>query len=467
MSGDLFVRLITTASEGDLAGGVQVVGNIFSTEAGGMALRDVLLPAGPAVAPSCFSVAAGRYVIEATLPSGAQVSDEVEVAEGGTASVDLDATDSPHETHAWQYLSGNIESGSLYHTHSDIVVPQSIGSRYFGFKGLAGETVDDGLTLAQLSNNPVVTWVPDSRSSSWSFEELNALVLQSSAAGVSAGATRISEGPLIPVPVPSVTDGMSHLFRFNRDGPIPPTVWPSPGYEGVPPELALSRPANVLRGARQFLIIESSEDAYLVTLPSPWTDVRRGDDIQIEVLVNARQSRSGSPVAVTVRDPTIGTGLAYLANGALTSAATVFVNVEEMLYGKVTNSLAAAAAAYVLVGTEQDGREQDNAPRPWHYWLENLRNWFGWMSDGSILWAAKTLRHAQTNEEVSQGRAALLEGYERGVPFYTLGLSWLIDGLSEFPDDDECATKLEQVRRLSWRVDMRQPFVIVRLGGEQ
>ena len=50
------------------------------------------------------------------------------------------------------------------------------------------------------------------------------------------------------------------------------------------------------------------------------------------------------------------------------------------------------------------------------------------------------------------------------MPVYTLGLTWLIDGLSVFPDDPDCAAALQQVRQLCWRVDMREPFVVLRLG---
>jgi hypothetical protein len=43
-------------------------------------------------------------------------------------------------------------------------------------------------------------------------------------------------------------------------------------------------------------------------------------------------------------------------------------------------------------------------------------------------------------------------------------LTWLIDGLSAFPEDPACVAALQQVRQLCWRVDMREPFVVLRLG---
>jgi hypothetical protein len=74
------------------------------------------------------------------------------------------------------------------------------------------------------------------------------------------------------------------------------------------------------------------------------------------------------------------------------------------------------------------------------------------------------LRTAQTDEQLDTARDTLLRAFQRGLPIFTLGLSWLIDGLSEFPHHDECRAALQQVRRLSWRVDMREPFVILRTG---
>jgi hypothetical protein len=231
------------------------------------------------------------------------------------------------------------------------------------------------------------------------------------------------------------TDGAAHLFRFGPDG------------------LATGQEP----GKRQYLSVSAGGDAYLVTLPNPWFSVAGGDCI-VEVLVNSRQSPTGSAVSVAVRDPAIGTGLAYLANGSLSRAATVFRDVQAMLYGKVLNHLAAAAAGYVLVGTDLS-----EEPQEWDTWLANLREWFPGMSDGSILWGVRQLRLARTEDEVAAARDALVEGLDRGLPAFTLGLSWLIESLSEFPDDSACVQRLEQVRRLSWRVDMREPFVIVRL----
>ena len=237
---------------------------------------------------------------------------------------------------------------------------------------------------------------------------------------------------------PSQTDGQSHLYRFT----------------------SATTQALGAHGDRQFLTVESQGDAYLVTLPCPWLDPQYTESV-VEVLVNARQSPTGSAVSVTVRDPSLGAGLAYLAGGALSKAAAIFSDAQQMLHGKVANPLAAAAGAYVLVGTDLSPER-----REWDTWLDTLRHWFPQLSDGSILWGIRRLRLAQTQSDIDAARDALLEGCDRGLPVYTLGISWLIEALSEFPDDPACAVRLDQLRRLSWRVDLREPFVVLRLTGD-
>ena len=232
-----------------------------------------------------------------------------------------------------------------------------------------------------------------------------------------------------------MTDSFTQLFRFGG-----PDSGPAPS------------------AGRQFLIAEAPAETYLVTLPMPWNDPR-GNNSVVEVLVNLAQSPNGSPIGVTVSDPVIGAGLAYMATGALTKAATVFQNVQAMLHDKLINPFSAAAGAYILIGTEMD-----NAPRTWDPWLDNLRKWFPQYSDGSVLWASRRLRTAQSEDEIGLARKGFIEACERGLPIFTLGLSWLVDGLSQFPENEECATWLERVRRVAWRADMRQPFVVLRLG---
>ena len=433
MTGELHVKITTTAY-GDFPDGVQIVGNIYPADRDGTSHRDVLFPRRALVASARFTVAPGRYVIEATLPNSEVLSDETEVAEGQVSQVQLEAAESPHESHSWQYVVGNVLPSDAYYSRGT-PVPRSSGSRYLGPARL---------------EPPTSTWTPGP-GSPWRL-----LCCGESARNGSRPALRRdgraqpgSSRGWLPIQVrrccrpvsrslvaPDVIDPFSQLFRFG--GPDPD-------------------PAHSAR--RQFLIAESVTGTHLVTLPTPWNDAYGNGNV-VEVLVNLAQSPNGSPIGVTVRDLVIGAGLAYMANGALAKAARVFRDVQAMLQDKVSNPFSAAAGAYVLIGTELD-----NEPRAWDHWLENLRSWFPEYSDGSVLWASRRLRTAQSEDEIELAREGFIEACERGFPIFTLGLSWLVDGLSQFPEDDECVTWLERVRRVAWLVDMRQPFVVLRLGG--
>lgn len=436
MSATLSVSVTVLTYEEDLAGGARIVGNIYPAGADGVARRNVVLPCGVAVDPARFEVEPGHYVVSATLPSGAVLSEGVEAREGVETRVTLDASDSPYKTHAWQYLLGNIEPSPVYHNPSLVPVPRSIGSRYDGarYGGACDGGEEEELPTLPEAGQATVTWVGDPTAQSWSFESMLAWI---DSPGDTSLADRIAASPPRVITAPDETDGTSHLFRFGPDGPLG-----APSGPGGP------------QGVRQFIVVELAETAHLVTLPAPW------DSAQIEVLVNARQSPTGSAVAVTVRDQAIGAGLAYMARGAFDAAAKLFTDVEAALFVDLQNPLAAAAAAYVMAGTDLA-----DEPRHWDPWLETLRHLFGWMSDGSVLWAVRQLRRARTASDLRQARDGLVEAYDRGVPLYTRGLSWLMDGLSEFPDDPECAWRLQRARRLSWCVDMREPFVIVSVRG--
>jgi hypothetical protein len=445
VSAGLHLRVNLSFRGEDLAAGTTVVANVYPANRDWGGLRDILIPAGDMVEPTRFEVPAGRYVVEVVMPSGKLLSQQTKVDDGQEVTLDIDDWDSPRESHSWQYFSGNLESGTVYRSPLVIPRPRSSSSRYFDRPaadvGVPGEPAPGDERLVA----PATYWIPDSRTDGWSFARLNQLSRDMTRVDLRQIGALIAEGEPIPIPQPTESDGTSHLYRFDERGPLGPMGSPGVGHHQI--------------GARQFLVVTGATDGYLVTLPSPWRDVHYRD-VLVEVLVNARQSPTGSPVGVTVRDRAMGAGLGYLASGALSAAGRVFEDVEQMLYSKVTNPLAAAAGAYVLLGTESDP-----SPKPWHDWVWNLRSWFGWMSDGSILWAAHTLRTAETNAQIDEARAALVEAYQRGVPFYTLGLSWLIDGLSDFPEDDECQAMLKEVQRLSWRVDTRQPFVVLGLTG--
>lgn len=431
MTAELQVVVRVLTYEQDLAAGARVVGSIFSAQREGTSYRDLIFPCGPTVAPATYLVEPGRYVVSVTLPSGALLSEDVVVTEGGPPPlVELDASDSPYETHAWQYLLGNVESRSAYHSGKALPVPRSRGSQPAGPPFAPGERDTGPPPSVVLRGGETPTAQVGESQVNWPFEHLLAMT-RGEVPGPYVGMLTTAAPRLLPRP--DQFDDKSALFRFPPD--------PGARYAGMP-------------WSRQFALVELADVVHLVTIPAPWGDA------QVEMLVNNRQSPSGSAISVAVRDPAVGAGLAYMSRGAFATAAKLFTNLEALLYDKVANPLGAAAGAYVLVGSDTAGE-----PRDWDPWLTNLRDWFSWLSDGAVLWAMRKLRGAREEADLDLARAGLIAAYDRGVPYYTLGLSWLMDGLADFPDDPACAQRLAVVRQLTWSVDLREPFVIVRLPG--
>jgi hypothetical protein len=433
MTGLLHVSLECGYAGGPPAGVLtHVVGNIFASDPANPSQRAVAFPMGSTPAPAPFELAAGRYVVEAGLPSGLFLTEDVEVVDGQTTTVQFDLTTSaPFTSHTLQYVLGNIESSAVFHNEDAYPVPNSQGSRAVGGRDAAQlrPLVPPQAEVAVLSR---------AEDEPLGIEDLNQL-RQRSPTAATLLLDELLAAPEPPVPLsPRYTDEQAPIFRLDDETPVP---------------LPASR--------YQYLRVTAPGEAYLVTAPWSWMD-GFGRKMPVEVLLNLRQSPTGSAVSVAVLDPGLGGGLGYLAAGSLDKAAVLFGDVESMVHGKVQNPLAAAAGGYVLVGTETTGEI-----RKWDAWLGNLRAWFPEISDGAILWGARRLRTSRTEAGLAEARTALLEGYHRGLPVYTLGLAWLMDGLSVFSEDPECAAALQEVRQLCWQADMVEPFVVLRLGGDR
>ncbi|MEV0937770.1 hypothetical protein ACIBMX_48570 [Streptomyces phaeochromogenes] len=422
MSTALAVRLfLSSAGESNDA---VIVGDIYPADVTGDTRRGILIPCGTSPEPTSYSVAPGRYTVSAALPSGMVLTKNAVVVPDEETVVDFVMTDSPYETHSRQYLMGNIEPDSVYHGPDTIPVAESVSSRSL----VAPASVPDGVPpeVLPVGLTPFVTWIGDTSPPNWSFASM--LELEQNTPGL---ARLIATSGSRTLPAPDVPgEAVTPLYRFGLNGPV----------------AAPSGPV----GKRQFLVVEVAGSVRLITLPLPW------GTYEAEVLVNLRQSPTGSAIAVTVRDPEVGAGLGYMAQGALDTAARLFADVEPEPYARLDNPLAAAAGGYVLIGTDHSEGETY-----WDPWLERLAEGVPWLGDGAILRAVRLLRRGRADRE--RARDGLIEAFDRGIPFYTLGLAWLVEGLSAFPDDPECVCRLDQVRRLSWLADMREPFLILDL----
>ena len=435
MSGLLRVRVNASVGGPGLDDGIKVVGNIYATSPGGRGRRSVLFPLGASVAPAVFAVEAGSYLVETTLPSGELLTEQVGVDDGGSASVELGAVElgaaAPHDAaRAFQHVLGNVLPAPAVPPAQNPTEAPGGPARHHGFPQPAPRA--EPARLVRLRTTEPGTL---------SYRRLN------EAAGLApAGAAAALEAAMEPAgppeaPVPG-GEGFAAIYRFGRE--------PTAGGATVP--------------AREFLLVAAAGHRTLATLPLPWRDVR-GRDAEAEVVVHGDPVPATSRISVTVRDPDLATGLAYLAAGNLAKAAAVFAPVDGMLTGAagpdaVGNPLAAAAAGYLFLGTGSPGRSAD-----WYARLPAISRQAPLLGDPAILEAALRLREATTAREHAAAKEHAKAAFHRGLPVFTPGLAWLTELLAEFPEDPECELMLAEIRRLSWRAEMREPFVVLELGG--
>jgi hypothetical protein len=95
-------------------------------------------------------------------------------------------------------------------------------------------------------------------------------------------------------------------------------------------------------------------------------------------------------------------------------------------------------------------------------------NWFETMPDGAIQWGQLKLRMRRNSRDIEEARNAFKLAFNRGLPFYSLGMRWLVDGLEAVSyNDPEAAEMLTYVRRVSWLVNYKQPFTILKLEAHR
>jgi hypothetical protein len=112
---------------------------------------------------------------------------------------------------------------------------------------------------------------------------------------------------------------------------------------------------------------------------------------------------------------------------------------EELLYGKVADPIAACVGAYTLLRLGELDRL--------HEWTENLKNWFDWLPDGLAIRAEHLARRGQH----SQALENLLRLPDRGLPFFSDGLSFALNRLRtylSYGGGGELAGDLDQAKQV-------------------
>jgi hypothetical protein len=212
---------------------------------------------------------------------------------------------------------------------------------------------------------------------------------------------------------------------------------------------------------RRFVHVNWIAQRFVASLPLPWTAMRGQYASAAQLMVRMDPRQHDIRIGVLVDDPDFAPMAGLMTASTLSKAAVAVYQARDLLFGKMLHPLGAAAGGYVLLSA---GDRDDDS---WHDWIDNLANWFPDIPDGAILKASLRLRFPKSRSSAEEARSSLLEAFERGIPYYSAGVSWLLDGLTQFADDPAVGERLKMVHRVALRLDLSQAFTVIRVSDRE
>lgn len=211
----------------------------------------------------------------------------------------------------------------------------------------------------------------------------------------------------------------------------------------------------------------SSGAIEVASLPLPWFCMASGAFVPVEMLVDPARVE-GAATSLAVHDERLAGLLAFLDKGQAVAAGPMLQSleadnlIEQTIYAKTSNPLAACAAAYVdLAVYPPDEREQ------WDMWLGNCMKRFPGVPDSAIVHARRLVLRPTSRESNAEAAEALRRACDAGVPFFSAGVGLLREMLvllsTDFPD---LAPLADQAARLAARVDAQQAFTVLRFAPQ-
>jgi|GEM_PF-1442090 len=441
---------------------------------------------------SAITLSAGAYLVEVRMPTGELLADSVRVTEGADAELVLMAESSPHEWLSWQHLAGNVatRSKSSGQRLRPAPVPERPDPLKTRTRGLPGSTPDgvigrappfplgalspveraaelmksiglhvaDGVVRSVDATQEIATWAPDeparidpSRPIHWLGRGTNPYL---------EDFLRQQPWQSLAALTGSTEDILDGLNAGRSDRALAPTVNDEDAAVFRIPNERAPQAETFNANTRDYAAVERQLGVELICLPTPWVETWSGRDAVIEVGVQHPRLETEFASSVIVRDQQLAVLLGFLSSGALTAVKRLAETANFMLLDKNENPLAAAAGGYALVGSAVDASRQ-----PWHHWIENLMARFEHVPDGAIQYATMRLRLRSGPQDLVEATRAFKLAYRRGLPFYGMGMRWLLDGLERVGGEDAEANEMAaSVRKLASRMHPQSPFTILRLG---
>jgi hypothetical protein len=450
-----------------------VLANIYALGAGrgekGKAhqIRNALIPAGDFADADAwpwgtFEVPPGHYLVEAVLPSGEHVEEEVYLEEEGKIQeVRLLGPSSPHEWLSWQTFQDSATPSRLKQLEVAHIV-RRISPLQQGVEivALPPQSLKPPVSL----ETPLVSW-----------SSMLSLVNSTNHAASACFRTILdsSRTSALGITVTPVVEGQSEpavtVHHFAAPGSV---TWRA--YDTRRCDISYDKE----KVSRFFVVISVGNIIReIASLPIPWLQVDQNGEALVDLLVsNAELELPSAPESmrnplskIVVQDRIMAGMFGYLTSGDLPRAAILASQgqARDLLFYKWENPIAAAAGAYILISGQQV--QHIFTSEGWHNWVRNLMNYFPWMADGAIQYGSLQLWKGNDTE----ARKVFLNAFERGLPFYSVGVRWLLDGLTiladdaarEKHDDTEVVNALNTVRVVARHTNVAQPFTIVRVGA--
>lgn len=220
--------------------------------------------------------------------------------------------------------------------------------------------------------------------------------------------------------------------------------------------------------ARRWLIVSGKGKAQtLIAYPDGWAC----EDSDPFKLIMERKSDEGKQrfkwsASLKLMDPVYGSLVEYLTRRDISSTLSISESergkAATALYRKKQNPFSAVAAAYLLALSGVMDRK--------HYaWVENLCFRYMWMPDGAI-----ALGWISLNKETPDGMAYteakwwFSKAWSRGLPYYTVGLHILIDGLTLLyrvdPSDQAVRSMLSAAKAADVACVRTEPFTTLEIS---
>jgi hypothetical protein len=362
----------------------------------------------------------GAYDIEAVLPSGELLTAEQTIEPEGDHEVVLRGESSPNEWRSWAHFAGaNLASAERKREES---LPDAYLESVPELEVTVGSTAHEAGTLGGFDPSRWGDWFDFLQAN---FERRDQPV-----------ATHLS------------LSGNDSGLEVQREG----------GYDGLPLRISLVQREQVGFRAQQigkdrlFLAVSGVYGSRLFMMPWPWGESSTvpGAKLFDIMAVADRGHFRCDPVLV---DERWGGLLAYVNSGRIQLAAEIVQQASDALFQKFENPLAAVVGGYVLLSTDADqGKDR------WPDWLDNLARRFPELPDGAIL-RARWLLNQGGEKNIEQAHNLLYESVERGLPYFTTGVVWLIEGMEQTSIGcDICTDLLARIRGIARSMDLSQAF---------